>query len=1188
MNDKSHNLQRPDQTQNRPLARVESLSLRLEEMLERALGLKPQNIHVSGSSSLVPPAFLLSQNQSQTLRNLPHLVIVSDSEKAEQFKRLIEFFDPLSSCVIIRSFDVSPYSGLNPQPRVVPSRLRFLYEASKASKKAPIFVATLPALIQKTIPYDIFQKSVKSLGRGDEVASDFADELSCLGYKAAPLVEDVGQFAVRGGIIDIFSPSYERPVRLELFGDQIESLRFFDADTQHSLEEVQKVDLIPAQEALFLDSEYEKLVGRVRKDLSDRNVKGPDADQMIRSLVLKHMIDGQEFLLPFFYEKLSSPLDYFNSEYYVWKIDSLDIQRTYDNWNLEIIQDERAAGSHLIKPPLEKFFTKVEDLNFNDSKKVITFSSLESFEQEANDTNLTYPTSTPVDISNIAYAEAFGTDAWSAAFKKKLSSYMDKGVRIWITHKNSSSLQKIKWALQSLELSFREATESEYLWDTWGHLESHQILLIPRGLDESGYLAEENLLILQEEDLIGKKQRKSSNAVSDFQKKAKRLNFGDLKPGDYVVHVKHGIGVYDGLQVMNIGGLASEFIQVSYKDKDRLYLPVYRINQLQKYSSGATQVSLDKLGGQGWEKTKTKVRGHLRDLAADLLKLYAQRAQLHRHPLEWPEGDFLKFEKGFPYEETDDQLRAIDDLIKDLKSTKPMDRLICGDVGFGKTEVAMRAAFLAVASGRQVAVMAPTTVLTFQHMETFKKRFKDWPFEIRVLNRFVTPAESKKTVQDVQEGRVQILIGTHRILSQDIKFKDLGLMIVDEEQKFGVAHKEKLRKMKISIDTLALSATPIPRTLNMSLTGIRDLTLINSAPVDRLPTRTFICKFEEETVRKAIRSEIQRDGQVYFINNRIESIYGLADELRQIVPEARIRVAHGQMPEHELEKVMLEFFNHEIDMLVCTAIVESGMDVPRANTMFIHDSHMFGLSQLYQLRGRVGRSKQRAYCYLVLPRNKQLDKTAEERLKIIQENTALGSGIKIAQYDLELRGSGNILGEDQSGQINAVGYELYMDLLQEALAQARGEEADDIELDPEINLKIPALIPDQYIPDIRLRLSYYKALSDIESEAELEQIETELRDQFGAPPEPVLNLMGLMLIRHLCKRLKVRDISSGLKSISLHFTEKTPLKTETIISLTSRDNKKYSITPDSRLNIRLNNLSWGQVYEELQYLLKLT
>ncbi len=1182
MNDNVQPLQSPISK----LAQVESARLRLEEILDRAFESRFPKIEISGTSSALPIAFLLANSHSRRINHLPHLVIVADDKKAQEFQELIQFFDPTRTCVSLRGFDVSPYSGLYTQPRVISARLQFLHAAQNA-KASDIFVASLTSLVQKTLPFKVFNSLTQAFKKGDEIPSNFAEVLGSLGFRAAPIVEDRGQFAIRGGIIDVFTPSYDRPIRIELFGDQIESLRFFSAETQRGEIEISSFTLIPAQEVLYTENEYEKIVARIRNDFAKRSFQTADSEQLVRSVVLKHLFDGQEFLLPFFYEELSSPLEYFNSEVTIWQVDNLEIERAHDNWLAELISDERSSTTLAIHPPRESLFNSPDRLIFPEGGKNIIFSSLEAAPEDTDNIKASYSTKIPMDFSRISIAETFGTDPWAQAFKAKIQAYQDNGTRIWITLKNTSSLQKVHYALHKMELPFIDAKENEYLWNSWLHADPKTIVLIPRSLDESIFLSEENILILQEEDLLGKKQRKRTDSVSDFQKKAKRLNFGDLKPSDYVVHVKHGIGLYEGLQIMNIGGVETEFIQVSYKDKDKLYLPVYRVNQLQKYSGAAAAVGLDKLGGPGWEKTKTKVRGHLKDLAADLLKLYAIRSELRRPGWIWDEGDLIKFEKGFPYQETDDQLRAIDDLLKDFSSDRPMDRLICGDVGFGKTEVAMRAAFLSVATGKQVAVLAPTTVLTFQHHETFKKRFLGWPYEIKVLNRFVSNAEAKKTVQEVKDGKVQILIGTHRILSQDIKFKDIGLLIIDEEQKFGVAHKERLKKFKVSIDTLSLSATPIPRTLNMSLSGIRDLSLINTAPIDRLPTRTFISRFEPETIRKAITSELQREGQVYFINNRIESIYGLADEIRQIVPHARIRVAHGQMPEHDLEKVMLEFFNHEIDVLICTAIVESGMDVPRANTMFINEAHMFGLSQLYQLRGRVGRSKQRAYCYLILPRNKQLDKPAEERLKIIQENTALGSGIKIAQYDLELRGTGNILGEDQSGHVNSVGYELYTDLLKEALSTARGETPDDIELDPEINLKIQALVPSSYIPDIRLRLSYYKALSDIENENDLEQIEAELRDQFGNPPEPVLNLMGIMLIRHLCKKLRVRDISSGLKSISLQFTEKTPLKTETLISLASRENKKYSITPDNRLNIRLTNQSWNMVFEELSYLISL-
>jgi transcription-repair coupling factor (superfamily II helicase) len=664
------------------------------------------------------------------------------------------------------------------------------------------------------------------------------------------------------------------------------------------------------------------------------------------------------------------------------------------------------------------------------------------------------------------------------------------------------------------------------------------------------------------------------------------LSFGDLNPGDPIVHVLHGIGIYEGLKVMQINGIDAEFIALSYKDGDKLYLPIYRINQIQKYSGPAGEKLIDKLGGTQWNKVKARVRNALRDVADDLLRLYAKRAQVHREPFPSNDAEFTQFEASFPYDETDDQLKSINDIINDMTSDKPMDRLVCGDVGFGKTEVAMRAAFKAIEGRKQVAVLAPTTVLSFQHLETFTKRFKGWPVVIRALNRFVPTAEARVTTQELKDGKVDIVIGTHRLLSKDVQFKDLGLMIIDEEQRFGVTHKEKIKRFKTNVDTLTLSATPIPRTLNMSLVGMRDLSIINTPPVDRLPTRTFVTKFDSETIGKAIRSEIQRGGQVFFLHNRVQSIQSVVDDIRQIVPEARIRFGHGQMDEHELEKVMVSFFTHQIDVLVCTTIIEAGIDNPRANTMFIDNAHQFGLSQLYQLRGRVGRSKDRAYCYLLIPANKRIEADAQERLKIIQENTELGSGIRIAHHDLELRGAGNLLGEDQSGQIDAVGYEMYLELLEQAIAESKGEEVIE-QIEPDINVRIAALIPDTYIPDIRIRLSYYKALARITSPDDIERIEEELNDQFGKLPDQVLNLMGLMLIRHHCKKLGIRDLSSGPKNVALAFTDRTPLPPDRVIQLAQQDPKKYSLTPDMRLNIRMANLTWPNIYDELLMLEKI-
>lgn len=1167
--------------------KLQTARTRLEDLVSFGFSKHKNLFNILGSSSLASVSYFLSQTFSKEINNLPKVIVISSLESAQEFEQSLSFFSNQFRCHILQHFDVSPYSGLYPSPSVSRSRTRFLYWAAKA-QKSDIFIVPVSALMQMSVPYFEFSKRCRVVQQADELPGNLSEFLNSLGYQAAPLVEDVGQYSVRGGIVDIFSPAEDLPIRLELFGDQVESLRTFSLEDQRSLKEVKELHLVPALEVDFNDDNIESLIKSFREDLKNRQVPHSEVEEVLRSLALKNYFPGAEFLLPHAYSKLNSVLDHFSSGLNIFLIDPSEVSRAADQTYQELSADYKNETTHPFHPALEKIILPYEKTKWPDESRVFQFSRL-SFLEEAGqeEERIEYNANPLPDFSQLAQNMLPGSDIWTNAATPKIRSWLDSGYKVFISIKNQTQIDRLKSLLQKMQLTFQLAQSDEYLWDTW--LEKRdELTIIPRLLNETVSLHEEKVIFLRVDDFFGRKQRSSTaGAYEQFSKKAKSLAFGDLKPNDLVVHVKHGIGVYEGLKIMNIGGVESEYIQISYKDKDKLYLPVYRVGQLQKFSGAAQTGLLDKLGGTGWEKTKIKVKSHLRDIAAELLQLYAKRNEITRPPIELNEIAYGQFERSFPFDETDDQLKAISDIQKDFHSTKPMDRLVCGDVGFGKTEVSMRAAFQAVHDKKQVAVLAPTTVLTFQHLETFKKRFAGWNLNIKSLNRFVSAADQKKTLAELKDGKVDIIIGTHRLLSKDVVFKDLGLLIIDEEQKFGVAHKEKIKKYKTEVDTLTLSATPIPRTLNMSFTGMRDLSIINTAPVDRLPTRTFISKFDPELIRKGVQSEIARGGQVYFIHNRVQSIYGVADELRQILPDARMKVAHGQMNEDELEAAMLAFFNHEIDVLICTAIVESGMDVPRANTMFIDQAHMFGLSQLYQLRGRVGRSKARAFCYLLLPKDKRIEKDAQERLKIIQDNSALGSGIRIAQYDLELRGAGNILGDDQSGHVNAVGYELYMDLLNEALAEAKGEPLTDRELDPEINLRVPALIPDAYIPDIRIRLSYYKALAEITSQEDLDRIEDELKDQFGELPEPVVNLMGLMLIRKQCKDLGVRDISAGAKNISLIFTERTKLKPETAIQLAMRENKKYSITPDQRLNIRMNTITWSAVYEELNYLLRL-
>jgi len=1176
------------------------LPTRLESILEREFALGHSHLRLVGSSSPVALAQLLCGANSTKITNLPHLVVMPSLADAERFRAAVEFFDSGRRVSLLTHFDVSPYSGLYPKPQAVAERMRFLHEAIHAQPNA-IFVAPTASLQQRCLPLQVLAKASLQLRVDQDLPENFAARLNACGYQASPLTEDVGQFSQRGGIVDVFSPAQDFPLRLELFGDTIVSIRQFNPQNQHSGEELlQSAWIIPCRETIFTEAEHENLLQRFRHSVLDRPVDKGEFEETLRSLARETAVDGLDFLLPSFYPHLATPLEMFSSPLHIWLADPIEVRRLGDDWLENLRSEFRSSQSQLVRPQLEALFATWDELHFPADSTWVEMSPIQTEDfgddsAEQKISTIEYRSFGTLDLSTVLAAQTAGNEPWSGHAKGKLQAWQKDGYRVVVGVRNRTQAERLRLLLQNLEVATQIHETHDFAWHDWlPQPGDHEGLvhLVLRPLPESVRIPEEQIVFLRDEDFLGKRARaagtrSSASAADEFQKQARRLSFGDLKPGDCVVHLKHGIGVYEGLRVMNIGGADSEFMQIQYKGNDKLYMPVYRVGQLQKFSGAAATAVLDKLGGPGWEKTKTKVRSHLRDIASELLVLYAKRQEMQRPAFAVSSEDLAAFENSFLYDETEDQMRAIQDVLGDLRGTRPMDRLICGDVGYGKTEVAMRAAFVAARAGFQVAVLAPTTVLSFQHFETFRKRFAGWNLEIRELNRFVSPADVKKTLTDLKAGKVDLIVGTHRLLSRDVQFAKLGLLIVDEEQKFGVAHKERVKKMRTEVDTLTMSATPIPRTLNMSLVGIRDLSLINTAPVDRMPTRTFITKWDDDMIRKAVTAEIKRGGQVFFIHNRIQSIFGIADELRKIVPEARIKIGHGQMDEEELEKTMVQFFNHEIDILLCTTIVESGMDIPKANTMFIDQAQLYGLSQLYQLRGRVGRSKQRAYCYLLLPRGRQLEKDAQERLKVIQENSALGSGIRIAQYDLELRGAGNLLGEEQSGHINTVGYELYMDLLNEAIASLRGEDVETEPLEPEINLRIPALIPDSYIADIRLRLSYYKALAEIDGTEDLDRIESELRDQFGEPPEPTQNLMGLMLIRSLCRQLSIRDLSAGLKNVSLVFTEKTPLKSDVVIRLAMRENKKYSLTPDQRLNIRMNTVTWPAVFEELRYLISL-
>ncbi len=1188
---------------------IEPLSLHFEKVLGRALNSASSrqslnspssaassgdvHIEISGVDSKLALALFLSQSNDRRFWQEPNLIVVSRANEAEELAENLRFFDPESRISILPAFDVSPFTGLYPNARTISGRLRWLHEAKSPGLKH-FFIASAPALLQRTLSAGRLNDHTLEIAVGEDLPAELARLLGKLGYHSVPLVEDQGSFAIRGGIVDIYSPAHDLPMRIELFGDTVESLRFFNPETQRSESKADRATILPAREVIFDDDVRQRASLEFQASCRGREVDQEDRESIQTALAQGQYFSGVDFLIGSCEPEFTFPIDHFRSQgLNLWLLNLSEIEREADALHESLLKEFAEAQDLVIRPTPLNLYGKFESLPRDHVRFTMSFSKVEfaTFGEDPSARESTNDRAVQVASQDLRFAPPANPADALDAMLMRVHKWRESGATVLVAAATQAQCQRLTAFFERSRFRASLVAEADFDLASWAALQESDpqvIHIVPRGLNESLRLTDENLIFIRDEDFFGKKQhrRREHKAAGTLEQRAGALSFADLNPGDAIVHVAHGIGIYDGLKVMPIAGIEAEFIALSYKDGDKLYLPIYRIAQIQKYSGPRGSHLIDKLGGTQWQKTKIRVRGHLRELAAELLELYAKRSQIRRPSFPRNDDDFAKFEGAFPYDETIDQLKAVDDIVGDMTSDKPMDRLVCGDVGFGKTEVAMRAAFKAIEGQKQIAVLAPTTVLSFQHLETFQRRFKNWPVKIRALNRFVSPADVRKTLAEAKDGQIDIVIGTHRLLSKDVVFKDLGLLIVDEEQRFGVIHKERIKKMRTAIDTLTLSATPIPRTLNMSLVGMRDLSIINTAPVDRLPTRTFVTRYDPETVRKAIEAEIARGGQVFYLHNRVQSIQGVADEIRQIVPHARIRIGHGQMDEGELEEVMVAFYHHQIDVLVCTTIIESGIDNPRANTMFIDNAHQLGLSQLYQLRGRVGRSKERAYCYLLIPAHKRIEKDAQERLKVIQENTALGSGIRIAHHDLELRGSGNILGEDQSGQIDAVGYEMYLELLQQAISELKGEPSLE-QVEPEINVRIPALIPDQYIPDIRIRLSYYKAMTEIAQPSDMDRIESELSDQFGRIPEQVVNLMGLMLIRHHCRELGIRDLSSGPKSVSLAFTEQTRLPPAEVVNLASRESKKYSLTPDMRLIIRLDVLSWPNIYDELLRLEKL-
>ncbi|MGC9158239.1 MAG: transcription-repair coupling factor [Terracidiphilus sp.] len=1118
------------------------------------------------------------------------IVIVADNKAAEALEPMLRAASELTGAVdpaqVVRfpAHDVLPFENLSPHPDVQEQRATALWKM--ATGAASIVLAPVEAAALKLFDRDYYAGLAVTLKRGEEVDMEvLTGHLASVGYTAADLVEMPGQFSRRGGILDVYSPESDRPVRIDFFGDEIETIRRFDPGTQRSQSGLDEALLLPLTETPVT----ERLLAAVHGRLSRQRVEieATSGDEEMASEMASaggvSVFPGWELFTPVAGAG-KSLLDLLPG-CALFIDEPVMVRNQIDRWWNKVEQrHERSGIGSLIRP--EDIYLRPEALQTAlDTQMGLDLDQLGAVDLLDGDRTLG-----EIELNTRPTLRFHGS---VAALTEQLRTLMNSGTRIVLAAPHQGDVERLATMLREYQIPYRFGSRNPHPGETVleeasyiaGDLRVPVILRTPLAagvnfLDSSLILFGANDLSDEADVAARPEPRRSMTAafVSDFR---------DLALGDYVVHVEHGIAQFQGLKEIAQDGLSVEFMILEFAEGAKLYVPLTRLDLIQKYRSVDTGPApeLSRLGSQQWTKTKARVRKAMQDMAAELLKLYAERSTAPGTAFSRDNAFQREFEDAFDYSETDDQMAAIRAIKHDMEAETPMDRLLCGDVGYGKTEVAMRAAFKAAQDGKQVAVLTPTTVLAFQHFETFKRRFAQFPVRIEMISRFRTAKEQKAVIEQVESGKVDILIGTHRLLSKDIKFQDLGLLVVDEEQRFGVRHKERLKQMRKQIDVLAMSATPIPRTLHMSLVGLRDLSVIETPPKDRMAIQTVVAKFDEKIVRSAIEVEMERGGQVYFVHNRVESIYEIAARIQELVPAARVAVAHGQMGEAELERVMLAFMHHEYDVLVATTIIENGLDIPLANTILINRADRHGLSELYQLRGRVGRSNRRAYAYLLIPPEQELTEIARRRLAALKEFSDLGAGFKIAALDLELRGAGNMLGGEQSGHIEAVGFELYTSMLEAAVKELKGE-ADQAHRAAQLNLGIALRIDESYVPEENQRLRLYKKIAGAASEADLNEIRAEMEDRYGAPPDATVYLLEAALIRLTCERIGVAQVDRRRSELQIRFTENAAIDPQALMHLVERNARRGAqFTPQGLLKYPLAAMRSDEVLLEIQELL---
>ncbi len=1129
----------------------------------------------------------------------PVIHVALDDMRAALLAEALAFFAPQVEVVNFPAWDCLPYDRVSPHADIAAARLAALARLTQSFKRPCLLLTTANALGQRTLPPEALQDCSLSLAVGDSISLEKLRRfLTGSGYHAAGTVREVGEYAVRGGIVDLFPTGADKPVRLDFFGDEVESLRTFDPLTQTTIGKIDALRLQPTSEVLL----SEQSVSRFRTGYRELFGAVMDNDPLYEAVSAGQAFPGIEHWMPLFYPRLAGILDYAPDAPVLFDYQAEDALRERQQQiedfyasRLSLFQAaQRGKKKDVVayKPvPVERlYFSLAEMEEALASRAVGVFSPFVEgeepsekerkrdarFREHDEEQKVVTPAQAGVPFGfsflnasaqrgrDFADARALAEGDLYAALKAYAAQHQAAGRRVAIACYSQGSADRIAALLRGHGI---DALTSAKNWDELRKLDIKLMPLVILGL-EHGFVAPD-LAVVTEQDLLGdrlvRKSRKK-RAAAQFA-----LELGSLNVGDFVVHAEHGIGRYEGLETITALGAPHDCIRVIYDGGDKLFVPVENLDVLSRYASAESGAALDKLGGVAWQTRKAKVKKRLLEIADELLKIAAARQLRQAEKIEVPEGAYQEFAARFPYNETDDQEQTIDSVFGDLASGKPMDRLVCGDVGFGKTEVALRAAFAAVQAGMQVAVVAPTTLLARQHTNNFIQRFRGFPVRIGQLSRMVSMKEAKQTKEDAKAGRVDIVVGTHALLGKEIGFQRLGLVIVDEEQHFGVKQKERLKELRADVHVLTLTATPIPRTLQLALTGVRELSLITTPPVDRLAVRTFVLPFDPMVIREALMREHYRGGQSFYVCPRIADLKDVTATLKELVPELKMVTAHGRMGAGELDDIMTAFDAKKYDLLLATNIVESGLDIPNANTIVIHRADMFGLSQLYQLRGRVGRAKQRGYAYLTYAPTAALSQTAQQRLEVISTLDQLGAGFQLASHDMDIRGAGNLLGEEQSGHIREVGVELYQQMLEDAVAAAkegRGMAAEAVSAErwtPQINIGLSVMIPEAYVQDLNVRLGLYRRLADGGQEEDIEQIAAEMVDRFGPLPGEVENLLQTMEIKRLCRQAGVAKLDAGPKGAVIGFHEDRFAKPEKLMAWIIEQAGTAKVRPDQKL-----------------------